>query len=308
MREVRFDRLVPKQVVTRRKACNLAYLPVGTLEWHGSHLPFGTDSLLVTYVAEEAARRFGGVAFPPVMYGDIRYMVHDSRVEWRQTYRRSMEVPGEFASAFPLQNRDGSPGGECPALPDDGPPAREPLEFTLDGQVRQFARHIAGVMLQIHLYGFRNIILLNGHGGSNRAFEIVEEIYRENVQRRSAFGEPARTLAWPYFYASGDLERIREKHWIHADKWETSLLMSVAPDTMHPELLPEDPKTVPPAYLGHPFLAEAEGYNPERKDDWESYDEFDPRNAGEDYGKFQLEEILGKCGEGVRDFMKGDSK
>ena len=65
MEEVRFDRMVPKTIVARRRECNLAYLPVGSLEWHGSHMPFGTDYMTVGYLAEEAARRFGGVAFPP---------------------------------------------------------------------------------------------------------------------------------------------------------------------------------------------------------------------------------------------------
>ncbi len=57
MNEVRFDRMVSSAVVERRQACNLAYLPVGSLEWHGPHMPFGTDYLTVTYIAEESARR-----------------------------------------------------------------------------------------------------------------------------------------------------------------------------------------------------------------------------------------------------------
>ena len=111
MDEVRFDRMVPIQVRVRRDACDLAYLPIGGLEWHGSHMPFGTDFLTVTHLAEEAARRFGGVAFPPLTYGDVRYILHECRAEWRNTYTHQMDVPPAYASAFPLQNRDGSPGG-----------------------------------------------------------------------------------------------------------------------------------------------------------------------------------------------------
>jgi len=33
MTEIRFDHMIPAEVVARREACNLAYLPVGALEW-----------------------------------------------------------------------------------------------------------------------------------------------------------------------------------------------------------------------------------------------------------------------------------
>lgn len=91
---VRFDMMVPARILARRQACNLAYLPVGSLEWHGPHVPFGTDYLTVTHLAEEAARRFGGVVFPPLYYGDGRYYLQECRLEWRKSYAREMELPG----------------------------------------------------------------------------------------------------------------------------------------------------------------------------------------------------------------------
>ena len=45
------------------------FLPIGTLEAHGRHLPVGTDTLCAKGVALELARRFGGVVAPPVSYG-----------------------------------------------------------------------------------------------------------------------------------------------------------------------------------------------------------------------------------------------
>ena len=59
MEQVRFDLMVPAEIRARREACNLAYLPVGSLEWHGPHMPFGTDYLTVTHLADQAARREG---------------------------------------------------------------------------------------------------------------------------------------------------------------------------------------------------------------------------------------------------------
>ncbi len=44
-------------------------LPVGALEQHGPHLPLGTDALLATAVAADAARRVGALVAPALSYG-----------------------------------------------------------------------------------------------------------------------------------------------------------------------------------------------------------------------------------------------
>jgi len=213
--EVRFDRMVPAQIRARREACNLAYLPVGSLEWHGPHMPFGTDYLTVTHLAEEAARRYGGVAFPPIYHGDVRFYLQECRAEWRKSYAAEMGVPTEYAAAFGYY-----PGEkvECPLLPDDGGSAAEALPFSLEDQGRFFSLLIAKAMLAIHLYGFRHIIVMPGHGPSPAYCERALEIYRENVRRRRAFGEPAKTLSWFYLDAAREFEPLLSNHWIHADK------------------------------------------------------------------------------------------
>ena len=304
MDEVRFDRMVPASIVARRKAYNLAYLPVGSLEWHGSHMPFGTDYMTVTHVAEEAARRFGGVVFPPIYYGDVRYILQECRAEWRQTYVREMEVPEAYASAFPLQNADGSPGHECPTQPSDGPPVTDPLPFTYPEQEREFSRFIARTLFSIHLYGFRRILLLPGHGPNPRYCKKAEEVYRENVLRRTALGPPAKTMTWFYIEAAKEFEPLLKNHWIHADKWEGSITMAAAPGTVKLDLLPNDRKTLAPAYLGTPYLTEKDGYNPAYQKIWYSFDALDPRSGtSEEYGRAQVEGIVGRFGDVIRGFM-----
>lgn len=307
MDEVRFDRMVTAHVVARRNECSLAYLPVGCLEWHGSHMPFGTDYLTVTHIAEQAARRYGGVVFPPLYYGDVRYQLHDSRVEWRRTYAKSMGIPEAYAAAFPLQNRDGSPGNECPTQPDDGPEPEEPLEFSAAEQERSFARHIARILLEIHLYGFRNILILPGHGPNPPYCRKAEEIYRENVRRRSAFGPPARTRTYFYIDAAKDAEPMMKNHWLHADRWEGSVTMAAAPGTVHLDELPQDPETIPPAFLGHPYVTETEGYNPQMKELWHSFDYFDPRNGTSvAYGEEQITFVLERLGGEIQEMLAAD--
>jgi creatinine amidohydrolase/Fe(II)-dependent formamide hydrolase-like protein len=218
-----------------------------------------------------------------------------------------MEVPEAFAAAFPLQNKDGSPGGECPTQPDDGQPANEPLPFSKEEQERHFVHHIAKALLSIHLYGFRNILLLPGHGPNPHYCRKAEEVYRENVGRRTAFGPPARTKTWFYIEPGKDVEPLLKNHWIHADKWEGSVTMVAQPGTVHPEFLPKDPKTLVPAYLGTPYIHEDTGYNPQLKHIWHSFDALDPRNGmSEEYGRKQTEFILGRLGEVTAEFMRGE--
>lgn len=45
------------------------FLPLGTLEAHGRHLPVGSDTLLAKGVAVELARRFSGIVAPALGYG-----------------------------------------------------------------------------------------------------------------------------------------------------------------------------------------------------------------------------------------------
>jgi creatinine amidohydrolase/Fe(II)-dependent formamide hydrolase-like protein len=307
MPEVRFDRMVPGEVVARREECNLAYLPVGSLEWHGPHMPFGTDYMTVAYLAEQAASRFGGVAFPPIYYGDVRYHLQECRLEWRHSYAKEMQVPEDYAAAFPLQNEDGSYGYQCPTQPDDGPLPEEPLPFSLAEQQRSFAELIARTLLSIHLYGFRRILLLPGHGPNPDPCRRAEEVYRENVGRRTSFGPPARTMTWFYIEAAYDSEPLLKNHWIHADKFEGSLTMVAQPGTVHPDFLPPPPALVP-AYLGHPYLNETDGYSPEYESIWYSFDALDPRSGtSEDYGRKQWEAIMGAFGSVVEGFLAESS-
>ena len=295
MSEVRFDRMIPAEVVARREACNVAYLPVGALEWHGAHMPFGTDYLIVNWLAEAAAQRFGGVAFPPIYYSDVRYQLHDSRPEWHNTYTEMMRIPPTF-SAFPLRDADGNPElGDPVTPPEDGPMPAEALAFDHAGQWRELTRHIAMVLLEIHLYGFHNIVLLPGHGPNFRICPEAEEVYRQNVARRSAFGTPARTTSFNYFHHLD--EPMYGQHWLHADRLEGSLIMGVASETVHLDRLPADLDTIPPAYLGHPYLTETEGYRPEYAELKESFAYFDPRSGTTaEYGRRQLEHALGHIG------------
>jgi creatinine amidohydrolase len=72
MSEVRYERLRPKQIVAAREACPAAYLPLGTIEWHGFHNPVGLDTMKAHALAVRCAEASGGLVLPPLWYGEAR--------------------------------------------------------------------------------------------------------------------------------------------------------------------------------------------------------------------------------------------
>lgn len=69
MNKVRYAELLPHEFEERLRRRPVAYLPIGTLEWHGAHGPLGADFIQADAILERAAHRFGGIVFPPIWLG-----------------------------------------------------------------------------------------------------------------------------------------------------------------------------------------------------------------------------------------------
>lgn len=60
----RYADLRPDDLAAIRATHPIVYLPWGALEWHGPHLPLGTNGMIAETVAELAVQRTGGVLLP----------------------------------------------------------------------------------------------------------------------------------------------------------------------------------------------------------------------------------------------------
>ena len=65
MTELRYERLHPAELRAAVERAPLAFVPIGTLEFHGEHLPFGVDSFEAHGLCLRAAELAGGVVLPP---------------------------------------------------------------------------------------------------------------------------------------------------------------------------------------------------------------------------------------------------
>jgi creatinine amidohydrolase len=60
----RYAELRPAELEHLLDVAPLAYVPWGALEWHGPHLPLGTEGYIAEHLAERVASRTGGVVLP----------------------------------------------------------------------------------------------------------------------------------------------------------------------------------------------------------------------------------------------------
>ncbi len=140
MEEIRYERLRPQQILAARDRSPVVYIPIGPLEWHAPHLPYGTDMLHAYAMALEAARQAGGLVLPPLPLGTETY-TDPERLRY-QGFKGDERVCGIDFPGFPL-------------------PSLYVEESALGVIVRELVR-------ALKRQGFRVIMLMNGHGAPNQ--------------------------------------------------------------------------------------------------------------------------------------------
>ncbi len=138
--EVRYELMRPQQILEARARAPVAYIPIGPLEWHGLHLPYGVDPLHAHVVAVECARATGGVALPMLPLGTETYIEPD-RLRHRG-FKGHERIIGMDFPAFPL-----------PSLY---------IEDSAFGVI------VHEIIRALKRQEFRVIVLVNGHGAPNQ--------------------------------------------------------------------------------------------------------------------------------------------
>jgi creatinine amidohydrolase len=64
-----YERMAPDDLERVLDTTPVAYVPMGTLEFHGWHLPLGFDALKAHAVCKRVAARTGGAVLPPTYFG-----------------------------------------------------------------------------------------------------------------------------------------------------------------------------------------------------------------------------------------------
>jgi hypothetical protein len=180
------------------------------------------------------------------------------------------------------------------------------LPFAKDEQVGIHEQLIALAICEIAHYGFSVIAVLPGHGPNRTRCQNAIAVYREWAQRTLRLQPAANVLMFFYIDAAKEGEPLLQKNWIHADRWEGSIVMAAAPESVRLDLLPDDPAVVPSAFLGLPYLDpragrhKDEAYRDEYRHWWDNFDALDPRQGtSAEYGHAQSDAVLARLRQEV---------
>lgn len=69
MGKLKYEEMLPHELAAARQAAPLVYFPIGSLEYHGFHLPMGFDAMHAYAHCLQAAAQTGGVVLPPTYWG-----------------------------------------------------------------------------------------------------------------------------------------------------------------------------------------------------------------------------------------------
>lgn len=266
-KKVEYEWMTPDEVVRARAAAPVAYLPIGPLEWHGPHLPLGTDALRSHWVALEAARVTGGVVFPPLFAGS-------------DTVRPSGDGP-QGVGALGLDSSERVVGMDLP---------HNPVKSTYFEE-GAFAVTVREYIRAIGQDGFRVIILVNGHGAPNHARAL----------RRLAAEETRLPHLRVELLGAGATEVAPVPRSGHADRRETSHMLAIREEAVKLDKLP--PRDVPIRYRDF-GIVDADAFDGHPHEGFRVPEFADPRFSTVEEGRKDLEDEVNRVVTRVKQLLE----
>ena len=197
--EVRYHCLRPAQIVRRRKALPLAWLPMGILEWHGPQNPLGLDALKAEGVLCHAARQIGGLVMPTLYWGDHRRSIAELAFDPKLSPWFPQDKPDQTA---PIAREMDLPTESL---------AREADRLDRAGGWRVWTELVTNILFEVESLGFRCIAAYAGHAPLWKPLDEAAA----NYARQGGSAEVV-TLSFP----GGE---------DHAAVRETSLMLALCP-------------------------------------------------------------------------------
>lgn len=212
--ELRFEYLCPEQVKIRREQADVAFLPLGSLEWHGIQNPLGTDALKAHFICCLAARKLGGgVVFPALLWGVPRDSFYVGTASSLGPVAEPMAaVLGTDAERIMGFCRHG------------GMDAQEQWLF--------FQRLVRMALEQVAAFGFRSVYICSGHNPLLHWARPVAVAFA----RASSMAEQPVTVNCGNEYDAAGLQGD------HGGKWETSLMLAASPEHVDADTLARRPE------------------------------------------------------------------
>lgn len=191
--ERRAEYLRPGELLALQDAFPVAYMPIGTLEWHGRQNPIGCDAIKAQRLCEAAADVTGGVVMPAL------YFSSDAILNVGHGYARGMdavagfELPGSF--------------------------------YQIDE--RLFVEMLAGACRNYLARGFELVVMVSGHNPP------IQQNLMDEVCHRFARDDDSKSPVRALMEYSAVEEGNPRRHSDHAGAYETSMMMHLCPERVN---------------------------------------------------------------------------
>ncbi|MBW3019238.1 creatininase family protein [Candidatus Woesearchaeota archaeon] len=91
-----FEELHPGELKGIIEKSGTVFLPLGTLEWHENHLPFGVDALISYKICRAVCNKVGGCVIPPLYFGTDREHNINGRIMHGMDAKVGKILPGSI--------------------------------------------------------------------------------------------------------------------------------------------------------------------------------------------------------------------
>jgi len=224
--KVLYEELTPNEFLERLLDLPVAYLPLGTLEWHGVQLPLGADGLQSQGFFKKVAAKRGGIVLPALFLGP------DTHTEIDGVAYYGMEFLTCRSDYLAEQI-----GGE-----DAGPMRLPGSAYHVSDEF--FMKLLDSIMWNLARAGFK-MVAAHGHGPSTKAA-------RENAARWEA--EYGLKVVTCWFFDEPDKGLLVD----HAGMNETSITMYLRGDLVDMSAHTRNKDTWAPKSVYHPSNATKE--------------------------------------------------
>ncbi len=199
--KTKFEEMLPAEIIAQTKGASIAYLPVGSMEWHGPHMGMGMDTAHAYAVALGIANKIGGAVLPPLYIGT--------------------ELPRspETLKKIGFTGKEKVVGMDFPNNSVKSMYWPEELFRTI----------IAQQVLFLSETGFQTIVIVNGHGADNQIGALNE--LADTLSQQTG----ARVIAQFVLFEDCGVGVG------HAGLLETSVMMATVPDGVDLTALPPKP-------------------------------------------------------------------
>lgn len=160
-KKILFEELKPHEIEKIVKESEIIYLPLGTLEWHERHLPFGVDAYTAYELCKRACNKTGGCVIPPLYFGTDREHKIKGKIFHGMDARAERILPG---SIYFLKKN-------------------------------QFYKLLKQIITNISQQGFKKLVIVSGHSGTGQK-QVFDKIFKEKFGKMKLIIIPREGVAF----------------------------------------------------------------------------------------------------------------